>query len=283
MPEEQIVWEAQGGKLEFVTTNTGSRVEVCATNAGDATLCVEVQGTVGDFGLPPFHVKVMPLTVVTTRVGVVVTTNGEWVVSSNRVQQIIDEANRVLLQAGIQLKCESPIPINDVLGYENIIVGSLEHNILIGSLPAQGKMEIYFVGTITHDLGIATGCYNPNGILIATNGTGRTLGHEVCHAFGLRDIYLRWKDVDVVMTGPVQENWMPYDWGNYRTETSNIPADVEGVMPRLLMFGKNQPDKGDIASGTVYGLTWEGAGTNITWSLQHQAVGLSGMTNSPVH
>ena len=282
VPEEKIVWESQEGKLEFVTTNTGSRVKVCATHAGGDALQVTIDGSLGNFNLPPFHVKVAPLTVITAKVGVVRAQNNELAASAQKVADIIDEANQVLLQAGLQLATSDPVEIPDIGSYYDVTVGSLEYNVLLGSFPPSNQLEIYFVGSITHpDFGPADGMYAQGGLLIATNGTGRTLGHEIAHRYWLRDVYIVRDNVSLEASGPLCEGRMPLDWGNYSAGTG-LAMDIGFIMPRLLMYGVASSEKGDIASGEFYGLGWERNGTNVEWSLKNQSVGLSGMTNLPM-
>ncbi len=287
VPEEQIAWESQGGKLEFVTTNTGSRVEVCATNAGDATLRVEVQGSVGDFGLPPFHVKVMPLTVVTAKVGVVVNANGDWAVASNTISSIIADANLVLSQVGKQIVVDGDyIPIDAQEGYWDVVLQTAGVQQLRSVLSNPGGLEIYFVNSITRtNQELAAGANHITGMLISAVGTGITLAHEFCHACGASDIYEAHSGTDLKARGKIREEWMPQDWGAYATDEMTLP-DIYVFVRRLLMYGYTRtnsiPPKGDVPSGAVFGLgDWgypEGWKTNL-WL----GVGLQGMFQTPVH
>ena len=73
---------------------------------------------------------------------------------------------------------------------------------------------------------------------------------------------------------------MPDDWGRYlKNGTNELP--LEAFAPRLLMFW--QPVKLDIPSGDVYGLWYYWENNDRHWNLSNTAVGLSGMTNTPVH
>ena len=82
-------------------------------------------------------------------------------------------------------------------------------------------------------------------------------------------------------SGPLCEERMPLDWGNY-TAGIEMTMDIGFIMPRLLMYGVASSEKGDIASGEFYGLGWERNGTNVEWNLRNQSVGLCGMTNLPI-
>ena len=285
VPEEQIVWESQGGKLEFVTTNTGSRVEVCATNAGDATLSVEVQGAVGDFGLPPFHVKVMPLTLVTAKVGVVVSTNGDWALPEEVICARMEEANSVLLQTGWQIVQAGSIqPIPDEGGYYDVDLRSNAVHSLRTKLTQPGGMEIYFVHSIVGRHGeTPSGANHLTGMLISAQGNGRTLPHETGHACGACDIYASHTGTNLEASGEIREEWMPQDWGVYFADGMPVP-DISDFLQRLLMYGYTITEhgpKGDVPTGTIYGLGTYGP--VFGWETNLWGVGLTGFLHPPSH
>ena len=286
VPEEKIVWESQNGNLVFVTTNTGSRLEVCATNMGDDCLSVEVQDTIGDFGLPPFHVKVMPLTVVTAKVGIVkqlTGTNSTLAVSGNYVTNAFATANKILLQAGLQIELGEIVEIqsDDDDNYWELASGTEPLTNLCASISNPGGLEVYFVHALIVDNQPADGLCTTNGIVIAAEGYARTLAHEIMHACGLRDIYDEaGSSLDSVTGYPNMER-MPEDWGSYRSwDGHNLPQAT--IIRKLLMFGLQHPERVDIPRGEVYGAYYGYHFGMKEWRFDCVGVGLSAMTNTPV-
>lgn len=291
-PIDKISWTSVYHKVEFVETNRGCQVEVCATNIGDDELRVSLEDLICDFNLPPFHVKVMPLTVVTAKVGVVCGPNGQGGVDGDAVAQAFDKANAILAQAGIQLAISQPIisiPYDEE--YWDVHSQSSMYAQLLSSIPNFGGLKVYFANSLTSDAGgDADGVNTPYGMVIAcgesTNGTprdiGRTIAHETSHACGLRDLFPNVISQALYADGAISEERMPYDWGNYGLlNGEEIPIGY--LMQRLLMYwrGVNY----DIPSGEVFGVWYtHGATNDRIWHLSNAPVGLSGMTNfPPVH
>lgn len=84
------------------------------------------------------------------------------------------------------------------------------------------------------------------------------------------------------MTGMPSEVWIPIDWGWYPDFVTQ-----EVLIKRLLMYGINTADKGDISLGSVHGLWYEWvlneAGTEYVkkWRLDLAPVGFSGANRNP--
>ena len=286
VPETNILWEVQGTNLVLMPTNRGSRVQVHAQTLGDDELHVTVEGTQGSFNLPPFHVKVVPLTVVTAKVGVVLSTNGMWAMDSTSITQTFNKANAILAQSGLQLEIAPPIvPIPYVEEYwdVNFQIGNSVN--IWTNIPAFGGIRVFFDNTITMPNGSRGAGVNDIQRTLIANVTasdhGRALAHEVGHASGLRDLYPKVTEHGLVATGPVSPERMPADWGSYGL-VNDEEKPVEYMMQRLLMHWS--PVNNDIPSGEVYGVWYEWTdGTNQTWHLTNAPVGLSGMTNVPSH
>ena len=283
VPEEKIVWTSLSNKLEFVTTNCGSRVQVRGDALGEDALCVEVEGAEGDFGLPPFHVKVMPLTVVTAKVGIVKNPNGMLAVSAEHATNIFANANKILLQAGFQVELNGSVqeigPSNSQ-DYWNLVYPSASFDLLCSSLSQTGGLEIYFVHDIEAEGKPARGLCSPNGIVIASNGDGRTLAHEIFHACGTRDIYTEWPNVFSLVTGFPDSYRLPYDYGRYLSE-SGYELSQTLIIFKLLMYGFHDQTKGDIPTRNVYGAYYEKVAGTPIWNFGLVPVGLAGMTLVP--
>ena len=291
-PIDKIVWTSAFHKVEFTENYDNCTVEVCATNAGDDEILVSVEDIIGDFNLPPFHVKVMPLTVVTAKVGVVVGPNGEVAVSGYSITQAFEKANAILLQAGIQLEIAQPIePISYNALLWNVDCRTYEYSYLLGTIPPFGGLQVYFANTLVDDDGDpAAGVNTPLGMVLAcaddTNGVPRDIGHnlahETGHACGLRDLFPNHSKAQLSADGIISEDRMPSDWGSYGLINSReIPIGY--FIQRLLMYWRCAGS--DIPSGEVYGVwyTYETNGTNLVknWHLSNAPVGLAGMTNVP--
>jgi hypothetical protein len=291
-PIDKIVWTSAFHKVEFTENYDNCTVEVCATNAGDDEILVSVEDIIGDFNLPPFHVKVMPLTVVTAKVGVVLGPNGQWAVDGYSITQAVEKANAILAQAGLQLDLDpSLMPIPYDKGYWDVICSSNKYGQLLSKIPNFGGLKVYFVNSLSRNgEGTADGVNNPWGMVVAcgtdTNGNprdiGHTLAHETSHACGLRDLFPYIISQGLYADGVIREEWMPVDWGNYGL-INNEAIPIAYLMQRLLMYWRGS--NCDIPSGEVYGVWYtHDTSTNRLWHLTNAPVGLSGMTNiPPVH
>ena len=200
---------------------------------------VAVEGAEGDFGLPDFHVKVMPLMIVTAKVGVVVSTNGDCALPGEVIPGWIEEANSVLLQTGWQIVQTGTVQaIHDEGGYYDVELRSNAVHSLRTKLSQPGGMEIYFVHSIVGRYGeTPSGAHHPTGMLIsAQHGSGRTVAHETGHACGACDIYASHAGTSLVARGEIREEWMPQDWGAYSAGGMPVP-DIADLLQRLLMYG----------------------------------------------
>ena len=157
-------------------------------------------------------------------------------------------------------------------------------NVLRSKIPAFGGLKVFFVNSMFSTNGaMIAGSTGPKGTIINAGSNslrGRTWAHEFCHSCGLRDLFLTHSNTSLIASGEIRESWMPDDWGRYlKNGTNELP--LEAFAPRLLMFW--QPVKLDIPSGDVYGLWYYWENNDRHWNLSNTAVGLSGMTNTPVH
>lgn len=287
VPETNIVWFRLSGKIEFVTTNRGPRVQVRAIEEGADQLSVSVEGILGNLGLSPFHVQVKPLMVVTAKVAMVELVDGTnhiAAANTNFIANAIETANKLLLQNCLQIEWDRTIlPIaTDNPGYWNVVAGSTSFSNLCSVLSSPGGLEIYVVHGISSELSPnANGLHSGNGILIAGGKGIRSLAHEIGHACGANDIYIENSDMTIVLPGSVQPSRLPQDWGVYRGPTNWTP-DQAYVVPRLLMFGLSTSVIGDIPSDDVYGLRRGYQSGQIIWTTGLAHVGLTAMTNAPI-
>ena len=284
VPANKIVWTSDFNKVSFPGTGRGLWVESQPVSAGNDAVRVMVEDAIGDFDLPPFHVRVAAANVVTAKVGVV-TKNGVPATTSNNIVQAVSFANRVLSQTGKQIEVLWPIveiPAED--GFWDVHCSSNQLYSLLAKIPAFGGLKVYFTHSIAMPNGLpGAGVNYSSGMLLSSTAVaekGRIWAHEFCHACGLRDIFLSHSETALTTSGNIRETWMPDDWGYYgKNGTNELP--LVDIVTRLLMFG--QPEHDDIPTGRVHGLWYSVEGGNKVWHVTNAPVGLSGMTNTPAH
>ena len=285
VPETNIVWTIQSNKFTFVTTNRGSRVQVRGDTLGEDELQVGIDGANGVLGLPPFHAKVVPLMLVTAKVGIV-QANGVGAVDAAHVNQILSEANGILNQIGLQVILPPTITgIPDPGGFGELNLSSNQTmSALLGTLSQPDGLEIYFTHTITDNDGTSARGFNKRyqGIVMAAAGSCRTMAHEIGHACGLEDIYDAHVQTNKKVSGPVSADRVMDDWGNYKTDDWN-ELPMSNLVRRLMMFGHyNVQDKGDIPTGVCYGLGYQPIGGGYrSWELRDCMVGWPGLLTMP--
>jgi hypothetical protein len=285
VPEEAIVWNPAGNKLSIAPTNRGSRVQVQGAVVGEEELHVAVEGAEGQFALPPFHVKVIPMTVVTAKVGLVVHAESN-VVTEFHVDQTLSEANLLLAQIGLHIVRQDSVeyiadtewePFYDLNANSSALVDAL-----LGKLSQPDGLEVYFVHAIMEGPGgEAMGFHvNHKGIVMSATGSGRTLAHEVGHACGMPDIYVTNSVAGTSVTGAMTPDGLPDDWGKYG-DGGESGATFEDVLPRLLMYGYATGGKGDVPSGSCMGLGYLSAGGVRYWNVRNWEVGWGGISLMP--
>ncbi|MBQ6911748.1 MAG: hypothetical protein IJQ35_06240 [Bacteroidales bacterium] len=287
VPETNITWTSIHQKLDILITNLGTRVQVRGTTIGEDDLQVAINGAIGDFGLPPFHVKVVPSVVVTAKVGIVTTTNTDWETQTQRVASVIATANDVLVQAGKSIVLHGdPIPIPDLAngGYYDVDATSIHFTNLLQTISAYGGLKLYFVGTIVDEYENDPDAVDTRlGMALGEFATGETLAHEVGHRFGLEDIYIiNLDDPTCMVTGEIDEQRLPSDWGRYRIAGEEALTQ-SNLIQRLLMYSSNIPGATDIPYDEVEGFWHTGEVGNWDWDEGLAPVGLGDMVVTPEH
>jgi hypothetical protein len=145
-------------------------------------------------------------------------------------------------------------------------------------------VELYFVETLSLEGGAVGGVRWPEGIVIAANGDGQTLAHEVMHDCGLEDIYTvenpNGSDPNPV-SGPVSEERIPADWGG---GYYNPWVLQHGLIKRLVMRSRFdlEEDAGvDLPSGDVRGWHHGPGGGGTSLILGPAKVGQSSIIRTP--
>ena len=191
--------------------------------------------------------------------------------SPTTVSNNVVELNKIYSHVGISFSVES-ISYTNSTHLTNIVFTNDLHIAELCSLTnGTAGLEVYFIESIFDDADAFCG---ESGIAISKNCNRTTLAHEVGHACGLKDIYLRDDETTLCVTGMPCKAWVPLDWGWYPDYVTQ-----EVLIKRLLMYGLNTSDKGDISRGDVHGLWYRwvlnDAGTEYVkdWQLRLAPVG----------
>lgn len=191
--------------------------------------------------------------------------------SPSTITNCVIELNRIFSQVAMEFSLVSIVKTNSS-HLANIVFTNSAHIAELCSIASQtGGLEVYFVESITGGVNAFCGT---SGIAVSSTHNRTTLAHEVGHACGLDDVYDWHRETTLVVTGMPTEERLPHDWGWYPPAVSQ--ADI---VRRLLMYGYDTSDKGDISAGDVYGLYYESewnAGRGVwerVWRLGNAPVG----------
>ena len=191
--------------------------------------------------------------------------------SPTTVSNNVVELNKIYSQVGMSFSVES-ISYTNSTHLTNIVFTNDLHIAELCSLTnGTAGLEVYFIESITDKVSAFCG---ESGIAVGKNYNRTTLAHEVGHACGLKDIYLRDDETTLSVTGMPRKAWAPLDWGWYPDYVTQ-----EVLIKRLLMYGFKTSDKGDISRGDVHGLWYRwvlnDAGTEYVkdWQLSLVPVG----------
>lgn len=191
--------------------------------------------------------------------------------SLTTISNNVAELNKIYSQVGMSFSVESISYTNSTHLTRIVYTNNLHIAELCSLTNGTSGLEVYFIESITDR--VAAFCGNL-GIAVGANYNRTTLAHEVGHACGLKDIYHHHDEATLSVTGMPRKAWAPLDWGWYPDFVTQ-----EVLVKRLLMYGFNTTDKGDISRGDVYGLWYRwilnGAGTEYIkdWQLSLAPVG----------
>ena len=147
------------------------------------------------------------------------------------------------------------------------------------AIPRSGALRIFFVNT--YNGSFRTGFNDDYCMVVAKNISGVSLAHEICHAAGLRDIYITQDGVSIADAGVVKEAHVPLDWsGDY------YPHDLQhtNLITRLLMYGYVREHAVDIPLGRVYGVYRpRGSGGLLPPTKGMAPVGIQDLNRQPQH
>jgi hypothetical protein len=132
-------------------------------------------------------------------------------------------------------------------------------------------LEIYFIPGSGQDEE-PLGRYNPYGIIVKNICNAKTMAHEIGHACGWNDIYIKRRKFEPSeLSQGLRREWMPDDWNNGSGCRFYDPMlSQKDVIQRILMHGEGGNIKVDIPSGEVHALSARGVVKKVN-------VGLNGI------
>ena len=144
------------------------------------------------------------------------------------ISNCVEELNGIFSQVAMSFAVKSLLQTNSTHLTHIVLTDDKQIGELFSLARQEGGLEVYFIKTIT---GNANAFHTPSGIAVSST-------HN--------------RETTLVVTGMPTGERLPHGWGWYPPAVSQ--ADV---VRRLLMYGYDTSDKGDISSGDVYGLYYE--------------------------
>lgn len=253
-PDAAIRWTAEpASRVSFPSGSSGRTVAVRGEAPGDVALRVAIDGYTGEH--PVANARVVPLSTVKADAWII-GDNGVWARTEPEVRGLFDNANDILSQVGVRLSLDSISFTNHTgwLDFDPRANGWLVPNQIASITNGTGGLVCYFVGEMDNYEGL----HSNNSILVDRDGSGTTVAHEACHAFGLSDIYT-WdgeSPLTLSSTMPIRHGQLPQDWGSDSVTDGFYPPSLtqSNLVERLLMFGRGKHDAVDIPRGDVWGV-----------------------------
>ena len=255
-PADEITWSIIEGNAWFVGGNTGDLVRV-ASDTSDQV--VRLRAKIDDCRSRPIEMLACVTESLSVKLTVWIVGDGSYYArDAASVSNMIEDVNRLYTQAGVSFYIDS-ISFTNRQDWLDISDGDscnlVKRRELVNLTQDSGGLELYFIDRISRT---AAANHDSYGIVISTNGTWRSVAHEIGHAFGCADIYpyKRLQDETVLNlpSSHVCEERLPFDWNN-GTGCRYYPTGIkqEYVIRQLLMYGRNNFEGKDIPFGSVYG------------------------------
>jgi hypothetical protein len=253
-PDAAIHWTAEpASRVSFPSGSSGRTVAVRGEAPGDVALRVAIDGYAGEH--PVANARVVPLSTVKADAWII-GDNGVWARTEPEVRKLFDDANDILSQVGVRLSLDSVSFTNHTgwLNFNPSANGWLVPNQIASITNGTGGLVYYFVGNMDNYEGLNSANY----ILVDRDGSGTTIAHETCHAFGLSDIYTWDGETSLTLssTMPLRHDRLPMDWGSDSETNGFYPPSLtqSNLIERLLMFGRGKHEALDIPRGDVWGV-----------------------------
>ena len=181
------------------------------------------------------------------------------------VSNIVDGVNEIYSQVCVKFEIDSISLTNDSY-LANVHLTNQTQWVALSSIEQNtGMLELYFVPSLE---GGATAFHTRLGIVVGPSANARTLAHEIGHACGLPDVYVRHRGTSLQVQGLPSKGRMPDDWGWYPPSLTH-----QQLLQRLLMYGVFSSSKADLSYGDIDGLYYAQSSNGKTWHLDQAPVG----------
>ena len=309
-PDSEIVWTADNceGAVRFVgsNVNTGRVVTVEGKFEGDVFLVVKFGDA--EAPQPAFFAKVVQPRTVRLHAWII-GDGASWARRPEDVRNLVAVANDIYSQVGVNVELVEPIVLTNITAAYNVTYdepepGKLTKEQLVALNAGTGMLECYFINCFIDDLQIL-GMNCESGMVMTASADGRTLAHEIGHAFGLEDIYVSnvasTNEMVTLKAVPSSERprylFMESDWnlgceghGEGGCRFYGKATMHEDLLDRMLMNGMRHghfEGGRDITMGNVHGVWHKGNGKKDSdWKLDLAPVGFFtnvDRSDSPVH
>lgn len=295
-PDDKIVWSSSGGgAVSFPDGNTGREARVRGLAAGDVELAV----TIGDrTHFPPsFALKVVENVTVDLRAWII-SRGSQVAYSVDQVREMVRKANDVYAQVGVTLNLIEPVVVTNIPNAYNALYyeTSTNHsssctfwNIVDLQSNTRG-LECYFINSFS-DSGDTLAANSSRGAIITRAADYMDLAHEIGHAFGMRDVYVKNDDtvssvVELPLNVSVKYSYSYADWnGGTGMRYYLYGTKQRDLISRLLMNGVRSQSSVplDISAGDIYGVHKVYGETGAIWELGMAPVGFPWHNRNPVH
>ncbi len=218
---------------------------------------------------------------------------GEW--KDADMSGMLDKANEIYAQVGIRFELLGTPAYVGTTNDWNIVLGtnyvnrfgmkrwkySSECRTLLDNYTAADCVEVYFIGSILYPK-YYVAATPPYGVVVSKQASITTLAHELGHALGLEDCYVRFNRRDGMVASiiradePVDGGFFMFgacDWGMERGRGFYGKDDSKLVtMRRMLMHGTGTNERMDIPAGNVISLSLD-ARTELEFGTCNPKVG----------
>ena len=252
---------------------------------------------------PRFVLPIVQMRTIPIEAYVVCASNGVGATTQAAIEEKICNANIIWKQAGVQFQLdgvvvEMPFPQYFVLSEREIVTNSMgavelgkfasrDVYDLMAQVPTNNGIKTFWVGSITNGTPIAFTMQRHKSVFASQMASGRAFAHELGHAIGLADIYVKRKIRGGVVVLPyagyhVSKDFFDdkiCDWGSESACGFYQRSDNLGIIiSSLLMHGTEVPGASEVAdlpSGSVLGF---GKDVRSVFSTTNVVVGVNGIT-----
>ena len=197
--------------------------------------------------------------------------SGNCLFTPSSVSNLVGKVNDLYRQVAMSFDIKDLVCTNDASLTSVDLNNESQKDRLCAIGSGIGGLELYFVNELR---GRATALHRSTGVIIGPSANVQTVGHEIGHACGLRDIYDSHRETTFSITGAPSKERMPNDWGWYPT---NVTQKM--VVGRLLMYGYSSTQKADLSYGDIYGLHYTSSWNRVNrrwdkfWELGNAPIG----------